>query len=72
MLSVTTGLRQGELLGLKWDDVDLENHLVRVRRTLVRKKGRVFLGEPKTKRSRRTVRLTEPAVDALRDHLARQ
>jgi integrase len=72
VLSVTTGLRQGELLGLKWDDVDLENHLVRVRRTLVRNNGRLFLGEPKTKRSRRTVRLTETATEALKEHLARQ
>jgi integrase len=52
--------------------VDLENGLIRVRRTLTRYKGRLLLSEPKTKRSRRTVRLTEPAVDALREHLARQ
>ncbi len=34
VLAVTTGLRQGELLGLKWDDVDLETGMLRVRRTL--------------------------------------
>ena len=72
VLAIYTGLRQGELLGLKWDDVDLGDGLVRVRRTLTRHRGRLLLSEPKTKRSRRTVRLTEPAVDALRDHLARQ
>jgi integrase len=72
VLAIHTGLRQGELLGLKWDDVDLENGLIRVRRTLARHRGHLLLGEPKTKRSRRTVRLTERAVDALRDHLARQ
>ena len=72
VLAVTTGLRQGELLGLKWDDVDLESELIRVRRTLVRHKGRLLLGEPKTKRSRRTVRLTETATKALEEHLARQ
>ncbi len=72
VLAIHTGLRQGELLGLRWDDVDLENGLLRVKRTLTRHRGRLLLGEPKTKRSRRTVRLTEPAVDALRDHLARQ
>jgi len=72
VLAIHTGLRQGELLGLKWEDVDLENGLIRVRRTLTRYKGRVLLSEPKTKRSRRTVRLTETAVDALREHLARQ
>ena len=72
VLAVTTGLRQGELLGLKWEDVDLENSLIRVRRTLIRNRGRLLLGEPKTKRSRRTVRLTEAAVQALKGHLARQ
>src|SRR5919107_6145379 len=49
VLAVTTGLRQGELLGLKWEDVDLENSLIRVRRTLIRNRGRLLLGEPKTK-----------------------
>src|SRR5919107_1856572 len=72
VLAVTTGLRQGELLGLKWEDVDLENSLIRVRRTLIRNRGRLLLGEPKTKRSRRTVRLTEAASQALKEHLARQ
>ncbi len=72
VLAIYTGLRQGELLGLKWDDVALGDGLIRVRRTLTRHRGRLLLSEPKTKRSRRTVRLTEPAVDALRDHLARQ
>jgi integrase len=69
---VTTGLRQGELLGRKWEDLDLEDGVVRVRRTLARHKGRLVLGEPKTKRSRRTVQLTEAAVQVLKEHLSRQ
>src|SRR5215212_1984825 len=72
VLAVTTGLRQGELLGLKWEDVDLGEDILRVRRTLIRNKGRLLLGEPKTKRSRRTVRLTEAAVEALKRHLSQQ
>ena len=71
-LAVSTGLRQGELLGLKWEDVDLEESVVRVRRTLTRHESRLLLGEPKTKRSRRTVRVSETAVEALKKHLARQ
>jgi integrase len=71
-LAVTTGLRQGELLGLKWEEADLEEGVVRVRRTLARHKGRLVLGEPKTKRSRRTVQLTEAAVEALEEHFGRQ
>ena len=72
VLAVHTGMRQGELLGLKWNDVDLANGVIHVRRTVTRNRGRLLLGEPKTKRSRRTVNLTEPAVEALRSHLNRQ
>jgi len=74
VLAIHTGMRRGELLGLKWDDIDLENTTVRVRRTLARTDNgrRIALGEPKTKNSRRTVRLTPQAVDALKRHRARQ
>lgn len=72
MLSVTTGLRQGLLLGLKREGVDLGESIVRVRRTLTHHKGHLLLGEPKTKKSRRTVRLTEAAVASLNRHCARQ
>jgi integrase len=72
VLAVTTGLRQGELLGLKWEDVDLEARTLRVRRTLATTKGGPQLAAPKTKSSRRTVRLTQGAVNALRSHLERQ
>jgi integrase len=72
VLAVTTGMRQGEILALKWQDVDLENATLGVRRTLGRSGGRLLLGEPKTKKSRRTIHLTEAAVRALREHLSRQ
>lgn len=72
VLAVHVGLRHGELLGLRWDDVDLEGGTIRVRRTLTRDGGKVSLGEPKTKKSRRTVRLTQRAADALKRHRARQ
>jgi integrase len=72
VLAITTGMRQGELLALKWQDVDLENATISVRRTLTKSGGRLLLGEPKTKQSRRTIRLTEAAVRALHEHLDRQ
>jgi integrase len=72
VLAIHTGMRRGELLGLKWADVDLENATIRVRQTLTRKGTGHVLGEPKTKKSRRTVRLTQKAVEALRSHGARQ
>ena len=72
VLALNTGMRQGELLALKWDDVDLERGVLRVRRTLTREGGSYAFGEPKTKKSRRTIRLTTGAVQLLRDHLSRQ
>ena len=72
VLAVHTGMRQGELLALKWTDVDLEAGKISVRRTLTREGGHYTLGEPKTKRSRRTVKLTGAAAEALRSHLSRQ
>jgi integrase len=72
VLAVTTGLRQGELLGLKWDDVDMEAGTLSVRRTLTTAKGGPVLSAPKTKGSRRTVKLSQTALEALRSHLGRQ
>jgi len=73
-LAVTTGMRRGELLGLKWSDINLENPRLSIRRALTRTDNgkRVMLREPKTKGSRRTVRLTQMAVEARRSHLERQ
>jgi integrase len=72
VLAVQTGMRQGELLALKWDDVDLNEGVIRVRRTLMRSGGRIALGEPKTRGSRRSIHLTGAAVEAFRGHLERQ
>jgi integrase len=65
-------LRRGELLGLRWDDVDLERGTLRVGRALVREGGRYSLGETKTKRGRRRVNLTPRTATALRAHRKRQ
>jgi integrase len=72
VLAITTGLRRGELLGLRWDDVDLERGMLRVGRALVREGGRHAVGETKTRRARRQVNLTPRAVNALKVHRKRQ
>jgi integrase len=63
VLAIHCGLRQGELLGLRWEDVDLEEETLQVRRTLTLTKGGPSLVTPKTPRSRRTMRLTVGAVE---------
>jgi integrase len=72
ILAIHTGMRQGEMLALRWQDVDMENAVVSVRRTLTRSGGKVAFGEPKTKKSRRSIRLTPQGVGGLRSHLERQ
>jgi integrase len=65
-VALATGLRQGELLGLSWQDVDLDAGRITVRRALQRVNGKRVLVEPKTRKSRRTLPLTAAAVEALR------
>jgi integrase len=72
VLAVHTGLRQGELLGLKWDDIDLEAGTLQVRRALITARGGPRLAAPKTKGSRRRVSLTGTAAQVLKGHLERQ
>lgn len=66
------GLRRSEMLGLSWDDVDLEAGTLTVRRSLVRAKGKLSLGETKTPGSRRTLFLPNEVVEVFRRHKARQ
>jgi integrase len=73
ILALTTGMRQGELLGLKWGDLDLSVGTLAVRRSLQRQKGKgLVFEEPKTARSRRSIFLSQRAVAALRAHRDRQ
>lgn len=67
-VSAMTGLRRGEVCGLQWSDIDLDLGVLRVRRALVVSGQRVIEGEPKTKRSRRTVNLDPGTVTSLRAH----
>jgi integrase len=73
ILAITAGLRQGELLALKWEDVDLEgaNPTLEVRRSLSETRGRRSFVTPKSGRGRH-LRLSRRAVSALRAHRRRQ
>jgi len=71
-VALTMGLRQGEALGLRWQDVDLDLGLLTVSKQLQRFDGEFRLVEPKTRRSRRTLALPAKIVRELRDHRQRQ
>ncbi|HKH56481.1 MAG TPA: tyrosine-type recombinase/integrase, partial [Propionibacteriaceae bacterium] len=71
LLAATTGMRRGELLGLRWEDIDLDAGVVRVARARVRAGNQVVAGEPKTARGRRTIALDPTTVAALRQHRKR-
>jgi integrase len=71
VVAVTTGMRRGELQGLKWDDLDLEAGTLQVRRTLSEPKGGWIFEAPKSGKGR-SIRLTRKAISALREHRKRQ
>src|SRR3954451_8091903 len=72
-VAMAVGLRQSEALALRWADVDLEHGALSVRRGLHRVAGQgLVYEEPKADRSRRTLALPAPLVEALRAHRAAQ
>jgi integrase len=72
VLALTTGLRRGELLGLRWSDVDLNSRQLHVRRALQRVAGELRFVEPKTSTSLRVVVLPKLAARHLVRHKAGQ
>jgi integrase len=72
VLAITTGMRLGELLALRWKDVDLTDGSLSVRGTLYRAADGLVIGEPKTSGSRRKISLGVSAVEALRSHKVNQ
>jgi integrase len=73
VVAIHCGLRQGELLALKWEDLDLEAGTLQVRRSLSGSNdGHPVFTTPKTSKSRRQVRLTAGATETLKRHRRRQ
>lgn len=70
-VAVAIGLRKGEILGLQWNDVDLDTGTLTVKQQLQRVDGMLQLVSLKTAKSRRTLPLPSFAVDALRRHKVR-
>lgn len=71
-LALNTGMRRGELLALRWDDLDLDRATLAVRRTLTRGADGLVFGEPKTRSGKRAIALPASCVTALREHRRRQ
>ncbi len=69
LLAITSGIRLGELLGMRWKDIDLTNAEIFVRQTLQvsNKKGIIF-EPPKTKNSKRKINIPAETVFALKEH----
>lgn len=75
ILSLGTGLRRGELLGLRWRDVDFDAGTISVRQTVeppAHKGGSLIVGPPKTEHSARTFRAPDRVLALLWEHRQRQ
>ncbi len=72
LVAATTGVRRGELLALRWSDIDLKAATLTVNQSLERIKGEFRFKSPKTRTSRRTISLPAMTVDAVREHLTAQ
>jgi len=72
LLAVHTGMRQGELLGLRWQDVDLDRGVARIVQAVPTVRDGVQFTQPKTASGRRTIALDATCVAALKEHRARQ
>lgn len=67
-IALICGLRQGEAIGLRWQDIDLVNGKLEVRKQIQIIEGKQAFTELKTERSKRTVMLTETTLKALVEH----
>ena len=71
-LAAVTGMRRGEICGLRWSDTDLDAARVHVRQSLILLDGKPHFSTPKTATSRRSLSIDPATVTALRAHKARQ
>lgn len=71
-LALATGMRRGEVLALRWQDVDLERSVLTVTQALEQTRQGIRFKAPKTKRSRRTIALSPTVVEVLHQHKVAQ
>jgi len=68
LLAATTGMRRGEIMALRWSDIDLDARVLCVARSLQQTKAGLEFKEPKSVRGRRNIQLAQATVDALTAH----
>ncbi|MEJ2707884.1 MAG: site-specific integrase [Anaerolineales bacterium] len=66
VLAITTGMREGEILGLHWEDIDFENEVINVIHAVNYIAGKSVEGQPKTDKSRRTIALPSLTIEVLK------
>lgn len=71
-IALLTGLRRGEVLALRWSDVDFDRRLLSVRQAIVQTEGGLRFKEPKTRTSKRTVSMSPTLIDVLKKQRVRQ
>lgn len=71
-LLLTTGVRRGEALGVRWQDLDLERRTMTVAQSVVQLRGKPSIQPPKTEAAQRTIRLDDETTTALVEHRKRQ
>jgi integrase len=72
LVAVTTGLRRGELLGLRWQDVELDTEILAVRQSIEQTRSGLRFKTPKTQKGQRAVALPSITVETLRRHRTEQ
>ncbi len=72
LLALQTGMRAGEICGLKWEDVNLKQGTLTVKQTLQRINGVLTVKDTKTAKSKRTIALMDYTVQALKEHKKKQ
>lgn len=71
-LAVTTGMRQGEILGLRWTDIDFDNRTLSVSQALAKADKGYMMQEPKTSSGKRSIALSQSTIVALEHHKRKQ
>lgn len=71
-LALLLGLRRGEVLGLRWEDINFKDKTITINQTLEKVKGKFVFKEPKTEKSKRTIAITDDIVKILNAHKKQQ